>query len=87
MGKVTDKYEEFKSWYTSKTIIGLIVSSLSGIVYALTSGKIDVQGAADQLLNADEVVQSADNIYAAVLFFVGQAVALWGRLTAKVGLK
>ena len=87
MGKVKEKYEEFKSWYTSKTIIGLVVSSISGIVYALTSGKVDVQGATDQLLNADDVVQSADNIYAAVLFFVGQAVALWGRLTAKVGLK
>jgi len=87
MGKVDEKYQEFKSWYTSKTIIGLIVSSVSGIVYALTAGKIDIQGATDQLLNADEVVQSADNIWAAVVFFAGQALALWGRLKAKLSIK
>lgn len=87
MGKVQDKYNEVKSWYQSKTIIGLIISSISGVIYALSKGAIDVQGATDQLLNADEVVKSADDIWIAITFFVGQAVSLYGRLKAKLGIK
>ena len=82
-----NKYAEFKSWYQSKTIIGLIISSISGVVFALTSGKIDIQGAAGEILNADEAVSSIDNVVSGVTFFIGQVVALWGRLKAKTGIK
>ena len=87
-GKVTKKVQEFKSWYQSKTIIGLIISSISGVVYALTDGSVDVQGVAtDTLSGAEELAVGADNIIAQITFFVGQAIALWGRLTAKLGIK
>jgi len=86
--RVARKVEQFKSWYQSKTIIGLIISSISGVVYALSNGSIDIQGASTEILSgADELATSADNIIASITFFVGQAVALWGRLTAKLGIK
>ena len=86
--KVAEKVQEFKSWYTSKTIIGLIISSVSGVVYALTDGNIDIQGASTEVIaGAEELATSADNTIASVMFFVGQAVALFGRLKAKVGIK
>ena len=88
MGKVSDKVAEFKAWYKSKTIIGLIISSISGVVYALTDGNVDVAGTVDgAMTGADELATGADNIIASVMFFVGQAVAVYGRLKAKVGLK
>jgi len=49
--KVAEKVQEFKSWYTSKTIIGLIISSISGVVYALTDGSVDIQGASSEVLS------------------------------------
>jgi len=86
-GIVSEKFNEAKSWYKSKTVIGLVISSVSAIVFAMTDGKIDIQGATNEILNADGVVESADSVVSAVMFFVGQAVALWGRITAKTGLK
>ena len=85
---VQDKFNEVKLWYQSKTIIGLIISSISGVVFALTKGSVDIQGASTEVLaGAEELAQSADNTIVAVTFFVGQAIALWGRLTAKLGIK
>ena len=87
-GKVTEKFNQFKKWYQSKTIIGLIISSVSGVVYALTDGGVDIQGTSTEVIaGAEELATGVDSIIAAVMFFVGQAVAVWGRLTAKVGLK
>lgn len=87
MGKVQEKVQEFKSWYKSKTIIGLAISSISGVVFALTSGKVDVQGAVDTAMTgADDLATGADNVYAGVMFFIGQAIAIYGRIKAKVGL-
>ena len=83
-----EKFQQFKSWYQSKTIIGLVISSISGVVFALTQGKIDVQGASTEILaGAEEIAVSADQIIASVTFFIGQVIALWGRLTAKLGIK
>jgi len=90
MGEIQDKFQDVKSWYQSKTIIGLIISSVSGVVFALTNGSVDIAGAAGEVLGADEpggLVESLDNVWAAVTFAIGQAVALYGRITAKVGLK
>jgi len=88
MGQIQDKVNEFKAWYKSKTIIGLIISSISGVVYALTNGSVDVAGAVDgAMTGADELATGADEVISAVMFFVGQAVAVYGRLKAKVGLK
>jgi len=84
---VQSRFADFKNWYQSKTIIGLVISSVSAIVYSLTQGKIDIQGATGEILNAGEVAQSADQIISAVTFFIGQAIALYGRIKAKAGLK
>lgn len=87
MGKVTEKFEQFKSWYQSKTIIGLIISSISGVVFALTNGSVDVAGAVNETISgAEGIATSADDVIAAVMFVVGQVVALYGRITAKVGI-
>ena len=87
MGVVEEKFAEAKAWYKSKTIIGLAISSISAIVFTLTGGSVDVQGAVNEVLNADPVVDSAEQVVSAVTFFIGQIVALYGRVTAKVGLK
>lgn len=88
MGKISEKVAEFKAWYKSKTIIGLVISSISGVVYALTDGSVDVAGTVDSAMaGADELATGVDNVIASVMFFVGQAVAVYGRLKAKVGLK
>jgi len=87
-GKVSEKFNEFKSWYQSKTIIGLIVSSISGVVFALTEGKVDVQGASSEILSGgEELAWNVDQAIAAVTFLLGQVLAVWGRIKAKAGLK
>ena len=87
MGIVEEKFSEVKSWYKSKTIIGLLISSVSAIIFSMTQGKVDIRGATNEILNSDEVIQSMDSVVSGVMFFVGQCVALWGRITAKVGIK
>ena len=87
MGVVQDNFEKAKAWYQSKTIIGLIISSIGGVVFALTSGQVDIQGATNEVLNANDAVVSLDQVWSAVLFAVGQLVALWGRITAKTNIK
>ena len=83
-----EKFQQFKSWYQSKTIIGLVISSISGVVFALTQGKVDVQGATTDLISgAEEIAVGVDQVIASVTFVIGQAVVLWGRLTAKLGIK
>jgi hypothetical protein len=86
--QVQEKFNEFKQWYQSKTIIGLVISSISGVVFALTQGQVDVQGATTELIaGAEEVAVGADQVISSVTFVIGQVIALWGRLTAKVGIK
>lgn len=87
-GVVSNRFNDFKSWYKSKTIIGLIISSISGVVFALSDGAVDVAGAANEVLSGGEDISlAADQVIASVMFLVGQATAVWGRLKAKVGLK
>jgi len=86
--QVQEKFNEFKQWYQSKTIVGLVISSISGVVFALTQGQVDVQGATTELIaGAEEVAVGADQVISSVTFVIGQVIALWGRLTAKVGIK
>ena len=87
-GKVTEKFNQFKSWYQSKTIIGLIISPISGVVFALTEGSIDVQGASSEIISGgEELAMGVDQAIASATFLLGQALAVWGRIKAKVGLK
>lgn len=86
--KVTEKFNEFKKWYQSKTIIGIIISSISGVVFALSDGAVDIQGAVGVVLDGgEELANSADGIWSGVAFIFGQGLALWGRLKASLGIK
>jgi hypothetical protein len=87
MGIVQDNFEKAKAWYQSKTIIGLIISTVGAVVFALTAGKVDIQGATNEVLNANEAVVALDQVWSGALFAVGQLVALWGRITAKTNIK
>jgi len=87
MGIAEDKFAEAKAWYKSKTIIGLAISSISAIVFSMTGGKVDVQGAVNEVVNSDDIATSVDQVIAGVTFVIGQLVALYGRVTAKAGLK
>lgn len=87
MGEILEKFGQFKAWYKSKTIIGLVISSISGVVFALSNGQVDVAGAVDaSMTGAEELATSADNLWTSVTFFIGQALAVYGRVVAKVGL-
>jgi len=47
-----------------------------------------VSGAVDQAMTgADDLATGADSIIASIMFFIGQAIAVYGRIKAKVGLK
>lgn len=84
MGEVTDKFQEFKTWYQSKTIIGIIISSISAVVFTVSNGTIDVAGGVNETISgAEELSGSVDNVWSAVTFVIGQAVAIWGRISAK----
>lgn len=87
MGIAQEKFAEAKAWYKSKTIIGLAISSISAIIFSMTAGKVDVQGAVNEVVNSDDIATSVDSIIAGVTFAIGQVIALYGRVTAKVGLK
>lgn len=88
MGEVTDKFQQFKSWYQSKTIIGIVISSISGVAFAVSNGAVDVSGAVNETLTgAEELSTTIDGIWTSITFLIGQAIAIYGRITAKVGLK
>jgi hypothetical protein len=87
MGIIQDNFELAKAWYQSKTILGIIISSIGVVVFALTSGKVDIQGAANEVLNANDAVVAIDQVWAGVIIAVGQLLALWGRITAKTSIK
>ena len=86
MGLVLNGFEDFKEWYKSKTIIGIIIAAVSSVIAAFYPN-IDVQGSVNEVLNADTIVQGLDGIWATVGQVVGLALALWGRIKAKVGIK
>jgi len=88
MGEVSKKVEELKSWYQSKTIIGVIISSISGLGFALSNGTVDISGAVNETISGvEEVSTTLDSVWTSITFLIGQAVTIWGRITAKVGLK
>lgn len=82
METVGVEFEKFKKWYESKTIIGIIIAAISTIVGAFYP-QVDIQGATNEVLNADNLVQGLDGILASVGQAVGLAIALWGRIKAK----
>ena len=87
MGEIKNSVDQAKAWYKSKTIIGVLITAIATIV-KLFLPDVDLEGAVDEVLNnSDDLVGSADQIYATVVQFIGLAVALWGRIKAKLGIK
>lgn len=89
MGKVTDKVDEAKAWWKSKTIIGTILMFLPALIKMIwPNSEIDVQGTVDEVwLGSNELAGYADSIWASVTSLIGAALAIYGRLKAKVGIK
>jgi len=83
---VGDLYEKGKAWYRSKTIIGIIIAAVSTLIQAFQP-EIDLQGAVDEVLNADEVVEAADNLWTSLGQGFGLILAFWGRIKAKFVIK
>lgn len=83
---VQDAFEKGKAWYQSKTIIGILIAAVSTVVKAFLPD-VDIQGATDEVLNADQVAMSADQVVASVVQLIGFVTALYGRIVAKLGIK
>lgn len=89
MGKISEKVEEAKSWYQSKTIIGVILAFIPTIVRLIKpEASIDLEGVIEEGFNGAEIIaQTADGIIATALEVFGSVLAIWGRIKAKVSLK
>jgi hypothetical protein len=85
MGLVLNGFENFKKWYESKTIIGIIIAAVSTLVAAFYP-QVDIQSAVSEVLNADGIVQGIDGLWTSIGQIVGLALALWGRVKAKTGI-
>ena len=89
MGNISDKVGQAKIWWQSKTIIGtllMIIPMVIGLV-APEAG-VDVGGAVDTAWEgAEGLAVYADSIWANVQEAIGFALAIYGRLSANVGIK
>ena len=60
------------------------------IAYALRifAPSVDAQGVADEVVGgAEQIAPALDGIWTGILEIVGLAMAVWGRIKAKAGLK
>jgi len=89
MGTITDKVEGAKSWWKSKTIIGTLLMFLPALIKMIwPHSQVDVQGAVDEVWSgATELANYGDSIWAGVTSIIGAALAIYGRIKAKVGIK
>lgn len=84
---VQDAWTTVKAWYKSKTIWGALFMA---IAYALRIFKpeVDTQGIADEVTGAaDTFAPLLDSIWTTVLEIAGLALAVFGRIKAKAGIK
>lgn len=87
MGEIKEGWNNFKAWYKSKTIIGVIIAAIGTLVQMFWP-EVDVQAGAEEILNSgEEIAFAVDDIWGSILQVIGLAVAAWGRFSAKVGIK
>jgi len=86
---VSDKWNEYKEWYKSKTIWGVLIA-LAGTAIRLIwpEAGVDVEGAVDVVIEeGDGLATGIDTIYSTAMQLFGLALAAWGRFKATVGIK
>lgn len=82
--KPQELFEEFKSWWKSKTIIGVIIASVSSVAAILG---YDLSGLFTEVsTGAEDIVAQADIVWVSVQNLIGAAIAFWGRIKAKTQL-
>ena len=86
---VTDLFGDFKSWYESKTIIGILLAAIGSILAAFKpEWGIDLPGTVSDVVDAAEgVAQAADLAYGYIVEVIGIITAIYGRVVAskKIG--
>lgn len=86
-GPITDGYNQFKEWYKSKTIIGVLITAAATLLSILfPDASVDLTGAVEELTNADDLATGIDDIWIRIMQVVGMALAIYGRLKAKLGI-
>ena len=86
---VSTAVADAKAWYKSKTIIGTILMFIPTIVRLISpETEVDAVGAVDEAFaGAEGLAAYADSIWATVQEALGFALAVYGRLKAKVGIR
>lgn len=89
MGLLSDKVGEAKAWFESITIIGVLLAFIPTIVQAIEpSWVLDLSGAADEIFTgAESLAATGDQMWATIVELLGSAIAIWGRIKAKVVIK
>ncbi len=87
-GVISGKVGQAKAWFRSKTIIGVIIAFIPTVIkFIKPEWTIDLEGGVEEVFNgAEQLALAADQIWVQVMEVVGSALAIWGRLKAKVGI-
>lgn len=88
MGPITDKVENAKSWWKSKTIIGTIIALIPMLVKLINpEWTVDIDGAVYAgWEGVDLLANAADEIWVKITQIFGTVLAIYGRIKAKVGI-
>lgn len=89
MGDIQDKVAEAKAWYTSKTIIGIVLAFIPTIIkFIKPELVIDVEGSVEEAFAGAEVIaETADSIWGMLLATFGTVLAIYGRIKANLSIK
>lgn len=86
---VSEGFQKAKSWYESKTIIGVIITLIGTVMTAVKpEWSIDLAGVTAIVMeDGEKIAKEADVAYASIIQIIGLATAAWGRIKAKVPIK
>ena len=89
MGDILDAFNKAKSWYTSKTIFGIILMVIPNLIKLVKPELVvDFNGVVnDAWTTAEVIANTGDQIWAQVMEIIGTAVAIYGRTVAKFKLR
>ena len=89
MGDLQDGVSKAKSWYQSKTIIGVVLTFIPTIVKFISPESVlDIEGVINEgFQGAELIAQTGDQIWASALEVFGVLLAIWGRIKAKVVIR